>query len=282
MNAVIEAWREQILAHDRDMSELRGGSNAHGSGHGAGRASRSSFVNRQLDPHRTDDTTLNRLFAALGSGTEVLDVGGGAGRYALPLATRADRVTVVERSADSVELLKARAEEAGIANVTVINEPWEDAQAPMADVALCSLVLHHVAEVGPFVEKLQQHARARVVVVEMAETPGAMYRPFWERVHGRAPTALPGLAKVLEMLWSMDIYPDVEMIDPVTVLMETDAAGAIEQLRPMLAVQEGAAQDDLLRAAAAELLEETPAGVAIRGVAPRREAIISWRPSGGG
>ena len=279
MNAVTEAWREQILAHDRDMSELRGGGSEHGSGHGAGRANRAGFVNRQLDPYRTDDETLNRLFAALGSGTEVLDVGGGAGRYALPLATRSNRVTVVERSADSVELLKSRAEEAGITNVTVINEPWEDANAPKADMALCSLVLHHVAEVGPFVEKLQQHARDRVVVVEMGETPGAMYRPFWERVYGRAPTALPGLAKVLELLWSMDIYPDVEMIDPKIVEMETDVDGAIEQLRQMLTVQEGTAQDDLLRAAAAELLEETPGGLAIRGVAPRREAIISWKPS---
>ena len=114
-----------------------------------------------MDPHRTDDPALNSLFAALGSGREVLDVGGGAGRFALPLATRAGRVTVVDPSADSVDLLKARAAEAGITNVTAINEPWEDAKAPAADMVLCSLVLHHVAEPAPFVAKLQKHARDR-------------------------------------------------------------------------------------------------------------------------
>lgn len=279
MNAVIEAWREQIQAFDRDMAELRGGGNAHGSGHGQGRANRSSFVNRQLDPHRTDDEVLNRLFAALGSGTEVLDVGGGPGRFALPLATRANLVTVVERSTDSVELLQSRAEEAGITNITVINEPWEDATAPMADMVLCSLVLHHVAEVGPFVEKLQRYARDRVVVVEMGETPGYVDRPFFQRVHGSVPTPLPGLAKVMELLWSMDIYPDVEMLDPETVVMDTDLDGAIEQLRGRLAVQEGTAKDALLRAAAEELLEEVPGGLTVRGNPPRRQAIISWRPS---
>ncbi len=279
MNAVIEAWREQIQAFDRDMAELRGTGREHGAGASQGRTNRSSFVNRQLDPHRTDDEVLNRLFAALGSGTEVLDVGGGSGRFALPLATRSNLVTVVERSADSVELLKSRAEEAGITNITVINEPWEDATAPMADMVLCSLVLHHVAEVGPFVEKLQRYAKDRVVVVEMGETPGYVDRPFFQRVHGSVPTPLPGLAKVLELLWSMDIYPDVEMLDPETVVMDTDLDGAIEQLRGRLAVQEGTAKDELLRAAAEELLEEVPGGLTVRGNPPRRQAIISWRPS---
>ena len=276
MSSVADAWRDQVLAHDRDMSELRGG--AHGAGHGQGAANRFGFTNRPLDPYRTDDETLNRLFAALGSGTEVLDVGGGSGRFALPLATRANLVTVVERSTDSVEMLKSRAEDAGIRNITVMNEPWEDAMAPMADMVLCSLVLHHVSDVAPFVEKLQRHATDRVVVVEMAETPGSSDRPFYERVYGSAPTPLPGLSRVMELLWSMNIYPDVEMIEPETVVIDADREGALEQLRRRLYVEEGTAQDERLRAAADELLEESTGGMAIRGVAPRRQAIISWRP----
>ena len=176
MHTVIEAWREQILAHERDMQALRG--NGHEHGHGQGRPGGFGYANRPLDPYRTDDAALNGLFAALGSGTEVLDVGGGAGRFALPLARRAKRVTVVERSEDSLELLKCRAAEAGITNISIINESWEDAQAPMADMVLCSLVLHHVPEVVPFVWKLQDHTTDQVVLVEMTETPGAVDPPI--------------------------------------------------------------------------------------------------------
>ena len=68
-------------------------------------------------------------------------------------------MTVVDPSADSMGLLNHRAAEAGITNVAVVNEPWEDANVPAADMVLCSLVLHHVSEVGPFVAKLQEHAR---------------------------------------------------------------------------------------------------------------------------
>ena len=276
MEAVVNAWREQVLAHDSDMAALRGSGHEHGQGQG--RPGGFGYANRPLDPYRTNDEALNALFAALGTGREVLDVGGGAGRFALPLATQARHVTVVERSSDSIELLNTRAVEAGITNITVINEPWESARAPQAEMVLCSLVLHHILEVAPFVSKLQEHAADRVVVLEMAETPGSMDRPFYERVYGFAPTPLPGLARIMELLWAMDIYPDVEMITPEPVVVDTNRDGALEQLRRRLAVQEGSSQDDLLKAAADELLEETPNGITVRGVAPRRQAVISWRP----
>lgn len=287
MQSVFEAWREQIEAHERDMQALRGEGHEHGHGHGLGhghgdghgRPGGFGFTNRPLDPHRTDDAALNGIFAVLGPGTEVLDVGGGSGRYALPLATRTRRVTVVEQSEDSVELLTSRAEEAGIDNITVINEAWEDAEAPTADMALCSLVLHHVPDVVPFVSKLQDHATDRVVILEMAETPGAVLHPFFERVHGSTPSPLPGLARLMEVLWAMDIYPDLEMLAPKPAIVAPDRETTLELMQRRLGVEEGSAEDERLRAAADELLEETPNGIRVRGAAPHRQGIITWRPT---
>ena len=276
MNSVIDAWHDQILAHERDVAALRGDGHEHDQGHG-----HRSFAhaNRPLDPYRADDLVLNSLYASLSTDADVLDVGGGAGRFALALATRAKHVTVVEPSTDSVELLRTRAAEAGLANVTVINEPWEDAEAPSADMVLCSLVLHHVTDAGPFVAKMQEHARDRVVVVEMMETPGALEVPFYERVYGSAPTPLPGLPNVLGLLWAMDIFPDVAMLSPEAAVLDTDRDAALEQLRRRLTVKEGTEADKRLRAAADALLEETPEGLTVRGVAPLRQAIVTWRPT---
>ena len=284
MNTVIDAWREQMEAYDRYMAALRGDEQGEGHGHGQvhghGQGQRRfSYTNKPLDPCRTDDPVVNALFSILGTDAEALDVGGGSGRLALPLATRAKRVTVVEPSEDSVELLNERASEAGITNITVINEAWEDVREPTADIVLCSLVLHHVPDAAPFVKKLQQHARERVVIVEMMETPGAVEVPFYERVHGSAPTPLPGLPKVLELLWALEIFPDVSMVSPETAVLDTDREGALEHLRRRLAVEEGTDADERLRAAAADLLVDTPEGLTVRGVAPRRSAIVSWRPA---
>ena len=298
MASTFDFWTEQMEAHDRAMQALRGdgaeqgGARADGSdtarggphgvgyGHGGGQGrQRFTYTNKPLDPRRADDPVVNALFDIVGADAEILDVGGGSGRLAMPLATRAKHVTVVEPSEDSTELLKSRAAEAEITNITVINEAWEDAQTPPADIVLCSLVLHHVLDAVPFVERLAQHAKERVVIAEMMETPGAIEMPFYERVHGSVPAPLPGLPRILELLWAMEIFPDVRMVEPEPAVLDADRDDVLEHLRRRLAVTEGSDADERLRAAAADLLIDTPEGLSVRGAAPRRSAIISWRPA---
>ena len=273
MDSAIKAWREQILKFDREREAMRG--DGHGQGHG-----RPVYASRPQDPYRTDDQVVNRLFEFVGEDTEVLDVGGGAGRLALPLATRASRVTVVDPSEESVDLLNTRMAEAGLTNITVVNEGWEDADVPSADIVLCSLVLHHQLEAESFVTKMQKHARARVVVLEMMETPGSVDRPFHERVRGAVPTPLPGLPKLVNLLWAMDIFPDVSMFSPVAPVLETDRGSVLEYMRRRLTVEEGTEEDERLQAAMKELLEEVPEGFTVRGASPHRPGMITWRPSG--
>ena len=278
MNSVNDSWRDQVQVFDRAMAALR--ERREQDGHEQGRPSGFGYTDRPMNPYRTDDPALNCLFAVLGSGKEVLDVGGGSGRFALPLATRAERVTVIDPSADSIDLLKERAADAGITNVTTINEQWEDANVPAADLVMCSLVLHHVSDPAPFVDRLQQHARKRVALLEMVQTPGVVNNPFFERVHGKPLPTLPGLARLMDLLWAMDIYPDVEMITPEPAVVGPDLDTALEQLRLRLAVREGTGEDERLRAAADELLEETADGITVRRVDPLRPAVVTWRPNG--
>ena len=275
MNSAIEAWREQVLAFDRDMEEIRGGGQEHGH-------RRPVFADGPLDPYRTDDPALNGLYEIVGNGAEVLDVGGGAGRFSLSLATRAKSVTVIDPSADSLDLLRSRIAEFGITNVTAVHERWEDVEVPRADVTFCSLVLHHVLEAVPFIRRLEDKARDRVVILEMVETPGSLAVPFYKRVYGRVPTPLPGVPKLLNLLWAMDIYPDVKMLAPEIPILDKDRGSALEKLRRMLTVSEGTEADERLRSAADELLEESSEGLTVRGVKLWRQAIIAWSPTHNG
>ncbi len=274
-NSAIEAWREQVLAFDRDMEAIR--KEGHESGQG-----RPVFASVPQDPYRADDAALNTLYEILGEGAEVLDVGGGAGRFALPLATRAKSVTVVDPSTESLELLRTRISEFGFDNLTAVHERWEDSEVPQADLVFASLVLHHTLEAPPFLRKMEESARDRVAILEMVETPGSVTRPFYDRVYGWTPAALPGIQKLLNLLWEMGIYPDVKMIDPQVPTLGEDRGAALERLRRMLAVEEGSDADKRLLEAADDLLEETDEGLTVRGVKPWRQAIIAWRPEGDG
>lgn len=293
--SAIDAWRERIIAHDREAAAIRsghgpghdhhhdeheeghGGGHEHGGGHVHGGHGGFSYTNRPRDIHRTDDPAVNALFDLIDSDTTVLDVGGGAGRFALPLATRAKHVTVIEPSEEAVGMLQERAAEAGLSNITAASERWEDADVEAADLVLCSLVLHHVPEGAAFITKMQEHATGRIAVIEMMEAPSALEVPFYERVYGAVPTPMPGVPELLELLWGMDIYPDVTMLPPETPAMGRDRDEITNQLRRRFDVEENTPEDSRLLAALDELLEETPHGYTVSGIAPRRAAVITWR-----
>ena len=283
-----DAWRERIIAHDREAAAIRSGhtpgqeqhndghEDAHGGHHVHGGHGGFSYTNRPRDIHRTDDPAVNALIDLIDADSTVLDVGGGAGRFALPLATRAKHVTVIEPSAEAVGMLDERAAEAGLSNITVMSERWEDAKVEPADLVLCSLVLHHVPEGAAFIEKMNGLAGSRIAVIEMMEAPSALEVPFYERVYGAVPTAMPGVPELLDLLWAMDIYPDVTMLPPETPVMGRNREEITGQLRRRLDVEENTPEDSRLQAALDELLQETPTGYTVSNTTPRRAAIITW------
>jgi 16S rRNA G527 N7-methylase RsmG len=89
----------------------------------------------KTDPHRTDDVEFERLTQGVNPTTTLLDVGAGAGRFALPLALRCKHVTAVEPPPSMGETLRHLAAEAGIANVTLVASPWDEAEVEPTDKA---------------------------------------------------------------------------------------------------------------------------------------------------
>jgi SAM-dependent methyltransferase len=62
---------------------------------------------------------------ALKEGFKVLDVGAGAGRYAIPMAQMGCRVTALEPAEAMIEEMRQRAEEEKVTGISIINKPWQ-------------------------------------------------------------------------------------------------------------------------------------------------------------
>ncbi len=230
----------------------------------------------RLDPRRTDDPVLERLVRYIGPDQTVLDVGGGAGRFALPMALRCCRVTLVDPSEGMLDEARAGAGEAGIDNLTVVTGTWEEARVEPADVVLCSHVLYGVAEVVPFIRKLEAHAIERVVVLKFINPPQSRLSPFWKAVHDEERIEMPALPELLSVLWEMGIYPDVEMLEPREAHGYSGREEALDQLRRRLYVVPGTPEDDSLQTSIAELMVETPDGLEIKAALPGRQGVVSW------
>jgi len=267
-------WQKRVEAHNAQTRRVQ-----QAIGWTAGSLFESNTTLWQADPRRTGDPLVERLARLVSAESTVLDVGGGAGRFALPLALRCRHVTVVEPSEAMVRALHAGAKDAGITNVSVVPHTWEEARVEPADVVLCANVLYGPAEIAPFVRKLEENARGWVLVLLSMQSPLSASSPFWPFMHGEARIDPPALPELIEVLWEMDIYPDLTMFHAESREIAPDRRAALELLRRVLYVRPGSEEDVRLEAAARELLVETPHGVTMRDARPRRQGLLSWQPA---
>ena len=133
----------------------------------------------------------------------VLDVGGGFGAVAIPVAERGHRVTVIEPHAAMLELLDRWATEARVREqLRVIAAGWPEAGASVEphDVVVCSHVLYPIEDVVPFVRALVAATRhACLITLRMAgieQTPDELFR----ELHGEDRVPQPGFGDLCAVL----------------------------------------------------------------------------------
>lgn len=93
---------------------------------------------------------------------DVLDVGGGTGGFAVPLAVQGHRVTVVDPNPDALASLQRRVHEAGVTVTAFQGDAaglLDVVAAESADLVLCHGVLEHVDAVAPAIAALAQVLR---------------------------------------------------------------------------------------------------------------------------
>jgi SAM-dependent methyltransferase len=271
--SAIQVWQQRVAAHHAQSQKIRAAL-------GIAEVDRWEVVSPlfKANPRRTDDVEVNRLVREVSPSTTVLDVGGGAGRFALPLALRCQHVMVVEPSPSMGESLRQIAAEARINNVSLMAKRWEEAEVEPADVVLSAHVIYMVEDIRAFVGKVVAHARQKVLMPTFMRPPMARYGPFWRRVHGEDKHELPGAGEFMQVLWEMDIYPDLEMFEPRPSRAFKDWQTALETLRRHIHVGPDTAEDARLHQAMRELLVETPDGYGVKGATPEPLALISWQP----
>ncbi len=152
-----------------------------------------------------DDPFLRFLQPWLSPRKTLIDVGAGVGRHVRPLVERLDWVTAVEPS----EGMRSQLPDAP--NLTVIASTWEDADPQPADLVICCHVVYGVAEIAPFVRKLEANARERVFVYMRDRQSNRPLDALWTEIApGRA--RMPQFGDLYNVLRQLGIAPDVTML----------------------------------------------------------------------
>jgi len=235
MDSAARRWRKLVEGRLEEMERLQEGRGALGGQFWDKRARR--FAKGPM-ASAEGDPMLARLRRAVGrSGTATfLDVGSGPGRFTMGVAPRVREAVAVDPSGKMLELLRRRARDAGLTNVHTVKGLWQDVEmAPRsADIVLCSHVITLIADVVPFIDKLQATARRKVFLYVGAYAVDAIFDPFWRHFHG-APRR-PGASWVdaLGVLNEMGIEPHVEVAELRTGTRHESLADAVESYRDQL------------------------------------------------
>ena len=232
----------------------------------------------RADPRRTDDPLVDRLLEHVESHQTVLDVGGGAGRLALPLALRCRHVTVVEPSPAMASVLLQLTEEHHVRNVSLVQARWEDAEVEPSDIAISAHVLYVVSDADLFLRKLESHAKERVIIVIYRNHPMSQIHPLWQRIHGEERLPMPCLPELEAVLQELDISYHVAALPSHLSGSFESPQQALEQLSERLYLPPGSEKRSALAEMLPELLEERDGTFAICGAPTMEPNVVWWKP----
>lgn len=271
IESAVEAWRTRVDRHHAQSEGVMEASLREGD------FWRNLAPMFRADPYREDDEVLNVLLELTPEGGSMLDVGGGAGRFAIALAVRQGAATtVVDPSPSMLEQLEASVSEVEGAKVTGMNAEWESARVVAADLVLCSHVVYGVADIQPFLQKLHDHARERVIMVSFVDSPQAGVAPLWEPVYGEERINLPALPELMNVLWEMGIFPSINMLPPAGPQSFESAEAAVEEVSGRLFIGSDSERLERLSGSIEGYLEAVDGGYRIKGARAVRQGVVWW------
>jgi SAM-dependent methyltransferase len=237
----------------------------------------------QRDPRRAieqPDPELAAVLPFVRPEDVVLDVGGGAGRFGLPLALRCGRVINVDPSPSMGQAFQRIAAEAGIGNVQLIPHDWLSAPELTGDLSLVAYVTYFVREIVPFIEKLVRASRRRVVVLLHSLPPPDRGADLFRLAYDEEQERVPGYRELVPVLWEMGILPEIRVLpadgrETMRLPKDRDAASAQALAGwPRRGEEERARR--LIEAHFDELFIATPQGFQRRALRDQRTLLITW------
>ncbi len=234
------------------------------------------------DPRRGDDPVLNLLMAIARPGETWLDIGAGAGRFALPLALRAGEVIALDPSEGMLQALRDGMERHSIRNVRPIHARWPmdagPSSTPSADVVLIAHLGHDVEAIAAFLDAMEGAAGRLCVAVMTERAPSASIGPFWPVVHGEPHVELPAFWEFLAILEARGRDPSVIFERRQPRVFDSRPA-LLAWLRNQLFVATGSAADERLVAELERRMVVADDGsVCLVPGIESRVGIASWAP----
>ena len=268
-------WSALVTARLAEMDELSPGRGDLGPQFWNSRARRFSAT---MGNGAERDPLFRHVRRAARARSTVLDVGAGPGRFSVALAPHVRQVVAVDSSDAMLRLLRRRARSLRLANVRTVVGRWETVEVERADVGICSYVLPLIAEVAPFLEKLDAACRERVFVYLNAAGADLTVDTLWRHFHGRPRRPGPTYLDAVAVLAELGVSAEVDVVEVPTRSRHETLDAAVKAYADQLLLPDAVTVRRELRDVLSSWLVEDKDGLR----PPLRTmpaAIVSWRPA---
>ena len=239
------------------------------------------------DPRRTGEEALDALLTLAEPEDRWLDIGAGAGRYALPLAAQVAEVIAVEPSASMRNALRTGKEEHGLENVRIVAGAWPAAletlgDPPVAEVSFIAHVGYDIEEIGPFIDAMERAASRLCVAMLTDQSPASVADPFWPIVHGMERVPLPALPDLVELLRARGRSTEIRRVERAPRTFDSFDGLATFVRRQLWIAEDGEKEERFRTALVGMARERDDDGWTLASPPVGSIGILTWSPPGQG
>ena len=222
------------------------------------------------------DQLLYFILRGIDSETTVLDVGAGSGRWTIPLARIAKRVTAVEPSSTMIDNLHKNIASAKLQNIQIIKSSWEDSIVEPHDIIVCAHAMYASPDLASFVRKIERYTtRTCYLAIRLPPSDGIIGE-LSLAIYGRQHDS-PNAIIAYNALYSIGIYANMQVESDIYRWIDNTFEEAFARAKRHLRLQSSTTYDPLIRDTLAKrLILSNNCYVWPDGM---RSALIWWSPS---
>jgi SAM-dependent methyltransferase len=192
------------------------------------------------------DPLLDFVISQAGPNDSVIDIGPGSGRWTIPLARKVKSVTAVEPTPEMAEILSENVKLAGLKNVTIVPERWENAEIQKHNICLCAHAMYSSPDLGGFVRKMEVCADKFCGLSIRIPPANGMMAELSEVIYGRRHDS-PDAIIAFNALYNMGINANVMIEDGIVNWTNETLDEAFARAKRHLRVEETEQFDEQIK-----------------------------------
>jgi SAM-dependent methyltransferase len=150
-----------------------------------GKRSRSAGYTEERRKRDRDDPLMHYVVGNLGPNDTVLDIGAGIGRWSIPMAMVAHKVTALDALPGMLEIVRENAAAEGLHNIETLQGDWATVEVELHDFTLSSHAVYTSPDIVGYARKMERLSRKACYMVMRVPQHDGVIGELSQRIHGR-------------------------------------------------------------------------------------------------